>query len=292
MLSPEVLKQIKTLELRAGHLVTDALAGNYLSAFKGRGMEFDEVREYVPGDDVRTIDWNVTARMNAPFVKVLREERELTLMLMVDVSPSQSFGTVARAKREVAAELAAVLAFLATRNNDKVGLICFSDHVEQFIPPKKGRGHVWSIIRSVLTHEGKGRRTDVAATLDFLGRVTSRRAMSFLISDFWASGYEQAMRLAARRHDLVAVRVRDPRELSMPRAGVVSFQDLESGELVTLDMGNRKVRERYAALMEEEERRLTGFFRRCGIGAITVRTGEPVVAPLVRYLRERERKKR
>lgn len=292
MLSPEVLKQIKTLELRAGHLVTDALAGNYLSAFKGRGMEFDEVREYVPGDDVRTIDWNVTARMSAPFVKVLREERELTLMLMVDVSPSQSFGTVSRAKREVAAELAAVLAFLATRNNDKVGLICFSDHVEQFIPPKKGRGHVWSIIRSVLTHEGKGRRTDVAATLDFLGRVTSRRAMSFLISDFWATGYEQAMRLAARRHDLVAVRVRDPRELSMPRAGVVSFQDLESGELVTLDMGNRKVRERYAALMEEEERRLTGFFRRCGIGELTVRTGEPVVAPLVRYLRERERKKR
>jgi uncharacterized protein (DUF58 family) len=292
MLSPEVLKQIKMLELRAGHLVTDALAGNYLSAFKGRGMEFDEVREYVPGDDVRTIDWNVTARMNAPFVKVLREERELTLMLMVDVSPSQSFGTVSRAKREVAAELAAVLAFLATRNNDKVGLICFSDHVEQFIPPKKGRGHVWSIIRSVLTHEGKGRRTDVAGTLDFLGRVTSRRAMSFLISDFWATGYEQAMRLAARRHDLVAVRVRDPRELAMPKAGLVSLQDLESGELLTLDMGNRKVRERYAALMEEEERRLTGFFRRCGIGEMTVRTGEPVVAPLVRYLRERERKKR
>lgn len=292
MLSPEVLKQIKTLELRAGHLVTDALAGNYLSAFKGRGMEFDEVREYVPGDDVRTIDWNVTARMNAPFVKVLREERELTLMLMVDVSPSQGFGTASRAKREVAAELAAVLAFLATRNNDKVGLICFSDHVEQFIPPKKGRGHVWSIIRSVLTHEGKGRRTDVAGTLDFLGRVTSRRAMSFLISDFWASGYEQAMRLAARRHDLIAVRVRDPRELSMPKAGVVAFQDLESGELVTLDMGSRKVRERYATLMDEEERRLTGFFRRCGIGEITLCTGEPVVAPLVRYLRERERKKR
>jgi uncharacterized protein (DUF58 family) len=292
MLSPEVLKQIKMLELRAGHLVTDALAGNYLSAFKGRGMEFDEVREYAPGDDVRTIDWNVTARMRAPFVKVLREERELTLMLMVDVSPSQSFGTVSRAKREVAAELAAVLAFLATRNNDKVGLICFSDHVEQFIPPKKGRGHVWSIIRSVLTHEGRGRRTDVAGTLDFLGRVTSRRAMSFLISDFWATGYEQAMRLAARRHDLVAVRVRDPRELTMPKAGLVSLQDLESGELLTLDMGKRKVREQYAALMEEEERRLTGFFRRCGIGEMTVRTGEPVVAPLVRYLRERERKKR
>ena len=292
MLSPEVLKQIKTLELRAGHLVTDALAGNYLSAFKGRGMEFDEVREYVPGDDVRTIDWNVTARMHSPFVKVLREERELTLMLMVDVSPSQSFGTVSRAKREVAAELAAVLAFLATRNNDKVGLICFSDHIEQYIPPKKGRGHVWNIIRSVITHEGKGRRTDLAGTLDFLGKVTTRRAMSFLISDFWALNYEQALRLTARRHDLVAARVRDPKELTIPMAGLVSIQDLETGEVIYLDLGHRKVRERYQLMIEEEERRLTGFLRRSGIGQITVQTGEPVVAPLVRYLRERERKKR
>lgn len=292
MLSPDILKQIKTLELRAGHLVTDALAGNYLSAFKGRGMEFDEVREYVPGDDVRTIDWNVTARMNAPFVKVLREERELTLMLMVDVSASQSFGTVSRAKREVAAELAAVLAFLATRNNDKVGLICFSDHIEQFIPPKKGRGHVWNIIRSVLTHEGKGRRTDLAGTLDFLGKVTSRRAMAFLISDFWASDYERALRLTARRHDLIAVRVRDPKESSIPQSGLVSIQDLETGELLYLDLSHRKVRERYQAMMEEDERRLSGFFRRSGIGQITVQTGEPVVAPIGRYLRERERKKR
>lgn len=292
MLSADVLKQIKALELRAGHLVTDALAGNYLSAFKGRGMEFDEVREYVPGDDVRTIDWNVTARMNAPFVKVMREERELTLMLMVDVSPSQRFGTVARAKRDVAAELAAVLAFLATRNNDKVGLICFSDHVEQFIPPKKGRSHVWNIIRSVLTHEGKGKTTDLSGALDFLGRVSTRRAMSFLISDFWAQGYEKVMRLAGRRHDLVAVRIRDPRELMIPAAGIMSVQDLESGEVLYLDMSDKRVRSQYTQLMQQEDQRLTQFLRRSGIGEITVHTGEPVVAPLVRYLRERERKAR
>lgn len=292
MLSADVLKQIKSLELRAGHLVTDALAGNYLSAFKGRGMEFDEVREYVPGDDVRTIDWNVTARMNAPFVKVMREERELTLMLMVDVSPSQSFGTVARAKREVAAELAAVLAFLATRNNDKVGLICFSDHVEQYIPPKKGRSHVWSIIRSVLTHEGKGKTTDITGALDFLGRVATRRAMSFLISDFWAQGYEKAMRLAGRRHDLVAVRIRDPLELQITAAGLISVQDLESGELLYLDLSDKRVRSQYTQRIQEEEQRLTHFLRRSGVGEITVHTGEPVVMPLVRYLRERERKAR
>ena len=185
MLSPEIIKQIRHIQFKAGHLVTDALAGEYSSAFKGLGMEFDKVREYTEGDDVRTIDWNVTARMNQPFVKVYREEREMTLMLMVDVSASLNFGTTRKFKNEIAAELAAILAFLATKNNDKVGLIVFSDHVEQFMPPQKGRAHIWRIIRAVLTHKSHGRTTDIKCAFDFLAKVSPRKSMCFLLSDFY-----------------------------------------------------------------------------------------------------------
>ncbi len=292
MLNPEVIKQIRAVQLKAGHLVTDALAGNYLSAFKGRGMEFDEVREYVPGDDVRLIDWNVTARMQQPFIKVLREERELTLMLMVDVSPSQAYGTLARKKRETAAEMAAVLAFLAIRNNDKVGLIVFSDHVEHFIPPKKGRGHVWSIIRSVLTHQGSGQKTDINAALEAMLRASRRRCLGFLISDFWADGYEKSLRVAAARHDLIAVRTVDPREREMPAAGLVSFQDSETGEVFEVDTSDRKWREAYAAQAAAREQTLGQQFRRSGAGTFVVDTGSDTVGPLLRFLRERERRRR
>jgi uncharacterized protein (DUF58 family) len=292
MLPSEVLKQIRRIQLAAGHQVTDALAGNYLSAFRGRGMEFDEVREYVPGDDVRAIDWNVTARMREPFVKVLREEREMTLMLMVDVSPSQGFATAARPKREVAAELAAVLAFLAIRSNDKVGLIVFSDHVEHYVPPKKGRAHVWQIIRSVLTHKGAGARTDVAGAVDFMTGVAARRSMCFLISDFWADGYERALKLAVRRHDLVCARIVDPREAELEAAGLVAFQDSETGETLYVDTSDAAVRRRYAALAAEREGSLRQFFRRHKIDAFTVDTRQPVATPLLTFLRERERRRR
>lgn len=292
MLSQDILKQIKRIELAAGHSVTEALAGNYVSVFKGRGMEFDTVREYTPGDDVRTIDWNVTARMNHPFVKVHREERELTVMLVVDVSPSQRFGTGGKQKREVAAELAAVLAFMATRTGDKVGLVCFSDHVEAFIPPKKGRGHVWNIIRTVLTHEGAGGNTDIALALEHVRRVLKRRSMCFLISDFWAWGFEDALRLTARRHDIICARTFDQREMELPNAGVVAVQDAETGDLLTVDSGLRRAREGYEASVKARFADLTSVFRRAKVGSFQVGTAESVVTPLVSFLRERERRSR
>jgi len=292
MLPPSVVQQIRMIQLKAGHLVTDALAGNYLSAFKGRGMEFDEVRAYVPGDDVRSIDWNVTARVGEPYVKVLREERELTLMLMVDVSASQAFGTTGRLKNELAAELAAVLAFLAIRSNDKVGLIVFSDHVEHYIPPKKGRGHVFGIIKAVLTHTSQGQKTDVAGALDYMTRVLKRRSMCFLISDFWAADYERSLRLAARRHDLIAVRVQDPRERELPPAGLVAFQDSETGDQVLVDTSDAGVRADYARIMAARDYELGQSFGKLGIGQFAIGTEGSVVQPLVRYLRERERRRR
>ena len=291
MLSADVLKQIRKVQLKAGHLVTAALAGNYLSAFKGRGMEFDEVREYVPGDDVRLIDWNVTARMRQPYVKVLREERELTLMLMVDVSPSQVFGSQGRRKEEIAAELAAVLAYLAIRNHDKVGLIVFSDHVEQYIPPAKGRGHVWRIIRSVLTHQGSGRKTDINSALEEMLRHTNRRSMCFLISDFWATGFDKTLAIASRRHDLVAVRVSDPRERELPAVGMIALRDSETGEFIEVDSSDPSVRHAYREAALVRERQLLAQLRKAGASTFAIDTALPVIEPLVRYLRERERRR-
>lgn len=289
MLAPELLQQIRRIQLKAGHTVTNALAGNYLSAFKGQGMEFDEVREYVPGDDVRMIDWNVTARMEQPYVKVLREEREMTLMLMVDVSRSQGFGTERRDKRETAAELAAVLAFLAIRNNDKVGLMVFSDHVERFIPPKKGRAHVFGIIRAVLTEKGAGERTDVGGALDQMTRLMTRRSLCFLISDFWAEGYELPLKLAARRHEVVCARVEDPRERTLPAAaGLLELEDRETGERVVVDAGDARVRAWYETRAKERAKELERTFRRAGCGQLTVAAEVGVATPLLRFLRQRE----
>lgn len=287
-LSPDVIKQIRSLEFKARHLVTDALAGNYLSAFRGRGMEFDEVREYVPGDDIRLIDWNVTARMQVPFVKVHREERELTLMLMVDVSPSQNFGTKSRMKRELAAELAAVLAFLAIRNHDKVGLIVFSDHVEKFILPQKGRAHVWNIIRSVLTHQSTGATTDIASALTFMLKVVRKRAMAFLISDFWAQGYEAGLRMAARRHDLICARTADPLELGLASAGLVAFKDAESGATRFLDTSRKDVRELFSEISRERDEFLKRSCSKSGADYLTFLTEEPISQSLAKYFQSRQ----
>jgi uncharacterized protein (DUF58 family) len=292
MLSPEILKQIRRIELHAGHIVTESLAGNYQSAFKGQGMEFDNVREYMPGDDVRTIDWNVTARMSQPFIKVLREERELTLMLMVDVSPSQWVGTTSQFKQEIAAELAAVLAFLATKNNDKVGLIVFSDHVEQYIPPQKGRSHIWGIIRSVMTHEAKGHQTNIGAAVDFMQQVVKRKSLCFLLSDFWAEGYEHSLKMASRRHDLTCVRVGDPIEEEVHSAGLVAFQDAETGEPLIVDTSDKKFRQAYQAAETTRDEALRNLFRKNGINTFRVRTGDSVVTPLMQYMRQREHLRR
>jgi len=288
MLSPELLAQIKGIQLRAGHMVTDVLAGEYASAFKGRGMEFDEVREYVPGDDVRTIDWNVTARLQAPFVKVYREEREMTLMLLVDISASLTFGTGLRRKRHVIAELAAVLAFLAVKNNDKVGLIVFSDQVEEYVPPKKGRAHVWHIIRSVLRDRPQQGKTNVREALDFLSKVQKRRVQAFLLSDFLAGDFSNALKRTASRHDVVGIQVEDPLERNLCDAGLVEFVDVESGEHVVVDSGSKHVRQKFAELVIRKRAALESAFKLAGADLIRVSNDGAFLQPLADLLRQRE----
>ena len=247
MLPREVLRQIRRLQLKARRAVEDLLGGEYHSVFKGAGVAFEEVREYQPGDDVRTIDWNVTARMGHPFVKRFIEERELTVLLAVDCSGSHLFGTRAQQKREVAAELAAVLAFSAVSNNDRVGLVQFTDRVERFVPPRKGSRHVLRLIRDVLFHQPRRRGTSLREGLDFLNRVQRRRAVVFLFSDFLDEGYEMSFKRSARRHDLIAIRVTDPREEELPAVGLLRVEDAETGERLLVDTSSRRVRAAYAA---------------------------------------------
>ena len=290
MIPKELAKKIRFIQIHTSRAVNDVLAGEYHSVFKGRGMEFDEVREYAPGDDIRTIDWNVTARTGHPYVKRYVEERELTVMFVVDLSASGSFGTREKLKNEVAAELCALLAFSAIKNNDKVGLIVFTDQIELYIPPKKGVSHVLRVIRDLLNFEPSRSRTDVAQALDFLGRVTHRRAVVFLVSDFQASGYEKRLRIAARRHDLIAVSLTDPREAKLPAAGLIELEDAESGERVVVDSGSAAVRRRYEALARERADKLTSSLRSMGIDQIPVVTGEDYVRDLVKFFRVRERR--
>lgn len=289
MLSQDIIKQIRHIQLKAGRLVTDALAGEYSSVFKGMGMEFEKVREYVEGDDIRAIDWNVTARMNAPFVKVFREERELTLMLLVDVSPSLVFGTTGKFKNEIAAELTAILAFLAIKNNDKVGLILFSDHVEQFIPPKKGRSHIWRIIRSVLTHKSNGKKTDINVAFDYLANICHRKSMCFLLSDFHTTGFEKSLRQVSKRHELICVGVSDLRESIIASCGVVDFVDAETGERFVLDTNSSRVKKLFEENRTLSIKKLTKLLRSYKIDYFEVSTNESVISPLIRYMRQRER---
>jgi uncharacterized protein (DUF58 family) len=289
MLAPEILAQIKAIQIRTQGLVTESLAGDYESAFRGRGMEFEEVREYQPGDDIRHIDWNVTARMSAPFVKQYREERELSVVLLVDVSSSGRFGSRRKTKSEVAAEVAALLAYTAIKSNDKVGLIVFSDEVELYIPPKKGRGHVWRVIREILTHHPRRKGTDIEAALDYLGRVIRRRAVVFLISDFLDATFEESLRIAARRHDLTAVTVTDPRESELPRIGLLELQDSESGEMIVVDTSDERLRRGLLERTAVREEALAGMFRSHGVGELRVETHRSPVEPIVRFFRRRER---
>lgn len=290
MIPKELAKKIRFIQIHTSRAVNDVLAGEYHSVFKGRGMEFDEVREYAPGDDIRTIDWNVTARTGHPYVKRFVEERELTVMFVVDLSASGSFGTREKLKNEVAAELCALLAFSAIKNNDKVGLIVFTDHIELYIPPKKGVSHVLRVIRDLLNFEPRRSRTDVTEALDFLGRVTRRRAVVFLVSDFQASGYEKRLRIAARRHDLIAVSLTDPREAKLPAAGLIELEDAESGERVVVDSSSAAVRRRYEALARQRADNLAASLRSMGIDQIPVVTGEDYVRDLVKFFRVRERR--
>ncbi len=295
MIPRDILRQVKRLEITTRHLVEDVFSGQYHSVFKGRGMEFVEVREYQPGDDYRTIDWNVTARSDRPFVKRFVEERELTVMLVVDLSRSGQFGSGRRTKNEVAAELCALLAFSAIRNKDKVGLLAFTDHVELFVPPAKSRQHVLRLIRDILAFEPAGRGTRVGLALDEMSRVLKRQAVVFLISDFIDEGYERALKIAARRHDLVVVRLRDPRESQLPAVGLVAVEDLEAGGVVVLDASDRRVRQRYADEAAARAQALTDLCRASATDVIDVSPGETAgdtVAPLAEFFRARARRVR
>jgi len=286
LISPELFAQIRRIQIKTRRLVTDVLSGEYASALRGRGMEFDEVREYIPGDDVRAIDWNVTARMGAPFVKVFREERELTLLLLVDVSASQGFGTQRKTKQELAAEIAAGFAFLAVQNHDKVGLLLFSDHVEHYIPPKKGRAHVWNLIRSVLKHETSGQQTDLSAALKHVLDTVKRRAVCILISDFWDSGYEKRLSQLSRKHQVLAILTRDRREGEISSAGLVQFVDLESGEYVTIDTSTPQFQETLSTQFRLHEAGVMNLFHRQGIQSVVIETGQAIAPKLMKLLHQ------
>lgn len=290
MIPQEVMQKIRQIQIRTNHMVNDILAGQYHSVFKGQGMEFQEVREYVPGDDIRTIDWNVTARTAVPHVKLLVEERELTVMLMVDASGSGRFGSVERFKNELAAELCAVLAFSAIKNNDKVGLIIFTDEVELYVRPDKGRKHVLRVIREVLFFEPEGRGTNIPEALHFLNGVTKRRAVAFLVSDFMETDHETPLRIANRRHDIIAVTVTDPREEELPNVGLINVRDAESGKEVMVDTSDRTVRRAYADAASKRARDRDEIFQRTRVDAIHVRTDESYIEEIYRFFRMRERR--
>ena len=293
VLSSELVREVQRIHITTRHDVNDLMAGDYSSVFKGRGMEFEEVREYFPGDDVRAIDWNVTARMQRPFVKEFREERELLVMILVDISGSGDFGTTGRLKNELAAELAATLAFAATRNNDKVGLMLFTDQVESYIPPKKGRGHVWRLIREVLEHKRKGRGTDLAEALSFLNRVLRKKAVVFLVSDFLDNDdFESPLRIANRRHDLVVFSITDPRETEMPDVGFVAMEDAEDGRKAWIDTSSKKVRRRYAQAARTRQVELSTRLRSLDVDLVSLSTSDGAAASISRYFRNRERRVR
>lgn len=288
----EVLRKVRQVEIRTRRLVTDAMAGAYHSSFKGRGMDFEDVREYAPGDDVRTIDWNVTAKMDRPYVKRFREERELTLMLVVDLSASGRYGSGNLSKRELAAEVASVLAFSAVRNNDKVGLILFTDQIEQLIPPKKGRAHVLRVIREMLFYKPKHRGTNIGLALDVMNRVLKRRALCFVVSDFLEPKGDDdallhALSLSGRRHDLVCVRLQDPHELSLPNVGVVALEDAETGAVVDVDTSRSSVRLNYEAANRKRVDQWMRSVGQRGLDCVNVSTDKPYITALKRFFEQR-----
>lgn len=290
METSDLLKKVRAIEIRTKGLVNQIFSGEYHSVFKGRGMAFSEVREYQFGDDIRLIDWNVSARFNHPFVKVFEEERELTVMLLVDVSGSGEFGTVERLKKDIATELCAVLAFSAIKNNDKVGVILFSDVIEKFIPPKKGRTHILRIIRELLDVRTTHRGTDLSEGLRYLTSAIKKRSIAFLISDFIDSDYDDAMKIAARKHDLVAMRIFDRREGDLEPAGLLNVVDAETGESVWVDTNNSSVRSEYRRWWKTRNEARVRLFRRSGVDAVDIRVDESYINPLISFFRRRERR--
>ena len=292
MLPREIIRKIRRIEITTNRLVNESLAGEYHSVFKGRGMEFDEVREYTHGDDIRTIDWNVTSRTGHPYVKRYVEERELTVMLLVDASASGAFGSAGKMKGEIAAEISALLAFSAIKNNDRVGAILFTDRVEKFIPPRRGSTHVLRVIRELLFHRPEGRGTRIHNALEHLNLVIHKRAVVFLISDLLDQGYEQTLKVSNRRHDMVIIQIVDPREQELPAVGIVEGRDAETGEIVYIDTSLSRIREIYRQNWANNRERQKKLFRSHRIDNVIINTAEPYDIPLIRFFEERARRAR
>jgi uncharacterized protein (DUF58 family) len=296
MLPADLIKKIKRVHIRTGRTVNTLMAGQYKSVFRGVGIEFEEVRDYTPGDDVKSIDWKVSARLGRPFIKRYREERELIIMLLVDLSASGRFGTQPANKQETAAEAAAILAFNAVRNNDKVGAILFTDQVERYIPPQKGSGHVWRVIKEIFSHVPRHTGTDISGAVTFLGRVCRKRSVSFVVSDFLLpqSGpvVDRSMRAVGRKHELIQVRISDPGEFVLPAAGIVTVRDLETGRWVRLDAGHSRTRRLYAEQHAAAHQAVADQFRAAGMDCIEISTATSAADALTRYFRYRDRHKR
>jgi uncharacterized protein (DUF58 family) len=290
MLPADLLKKVRRIEIRTSRLVNESLAGEYHSVFKGRGMEFSEVREYQFGDDMRSIDWNVTSRMGHPYVKKHVEERELTVLLLVDFSASGEFGTRRQFKREIEAEICAILAFSAIKNSDRVGLIAFTDRIETFLRPRKGKDHVLRVIREILYFRPRGRATDLGLALQFMYRTITKRAVVFVVSDFLVQGYEQPLRVAARKHDVIAITVTDPREETLPPVGLLDLEDAETGDRILVDASDRRTRARYQAWAAHRRASREALFRANAIDCLELFTDRPYDAPLLRFFHRRARR--
>jgi uncharacterized protein (DUF58 family) len=286
----ELLKKVRQIEIKTRGLVNQVFSGEYHSVFKGRGMEFSEVREYQYGDDIRLIDWNVSARFNHPFVKVFEEERELTVMLLVDFSRSGSFGSGTQLKHEVAAEICAVLSFSAIKNNDKVGLILFTDRIEKFVPPKKGRAHILRIIRELISFEPSGTGTNIRQALEYFHHVNKKRTIAFLISDFIDDGYDKILRIVSRKHDVIAIEITDPREEELPPSGLIKLRDAETGRERWVDTSDPRVRQRFAEYWRDRRAARKTLFLRSRVDAIPIRIDRPYIKPIVDFFRLREQR--
>lgn len=292
MLPKEILNKVRRIQITTSHLVADLFAGQYHSVFKGQGMEFDEVREYMPGDEIRSIDWNVTARMGTPFIKKFVEERELTVMLLLDMSGSCRFGSEKQLKSQLAAELCSVLAFSAIQNSDRVGFIGFTDRIEKFVPPRKGLRHVLRVVREALYLKPESQGTDIAAAIEYLNRVTKRKAVVFIISDFFATEFRKALTIASRRHDVTAVTITDPRELELPDVGLIELEDAESGKGFLIDTSSRRLREEYKKNSQRRVEARKRLFNYANVDNIDIRTDVPYTESLLRFFKMRNRKRR
>ena len=291
MSTSALLKKVRKIEIKTKGLSNHIFAGEYHTAFKGKGMAFSEVREYQPGDDIRSIDWNVTARYNSPFVKVFEEEREMTVMLLIDMSASGNFGTQEQFKRELATELAAILAFSAINNNDKVGVIFFTDKVEQFIPPKKGKSHILRIIREVLAFEPTGKGTDIAGALEYFSAVIKKRSICFILSDFMSKEFDRPLKIASKKHDLVALRIHDLREDTLPNVGLIPMQDAETEKMLFVDTSSKKVRDNFAKNRVQTNEKLRKLFPASGVDLIDITTGTDYVKPLINFFKTRGKRR-